>query len=298
MLSLNPSDLAIPKLHHYLLGSIGPRPIAFASTVDENGSDNLAPFSFFNVFSANPPIMIFSPARSGRTNETKDTYNNIKKVPEVVINVVTYDMVYPMSLTSSPYAPGINEFEKGGFTALESETIRPKRVAESPIQFECKVIEVKELGQNGGAGNLVICEVQKIHLNENILDENQMVDQTKIDLVARMGGNFYCRANGKALFEIEKPITTLGIGIDQIPEDIRKSEVLSANNLGQLGNIEELPNETDVNEYKLLELSELFIELEDDAVQLEQQLHKKAKELLKENKTEEAWKTLLSFNNR
>lgn len=298
MLSLNPKDLAVPKLHHYLLGSIGPRPIAFASTIDENGNYNLAPFSFFNVFSANPPIMVFSPARSGRTNTTKDTYNNIKKVPEVVINVVTYDMVHPMSLTSSPYAPGINEFEKGGFTALESETIKPKRVAESPIQFECKVIEVKELGENGGAGNLVICEVQKIHLNEAILDENQMVDQTKIDLVARMGGNYYCRANGSALFEIQKPITTLGIGIDQIPDDIKKSEILSANNLGQLGNIEEIPNETDVNEYKLMELSEVFIELEDDAVALENKLHEIAKELLKENKTEEAWMTLLSFNNR
>lgn len=298
MLSLDPKDLAVPKLHHYLLGSIGPRPIAFASTIDENGIDNLAPFSFFNVFSANPPIMVFSPARSGRTNTTKDTYNNIKKIPEVVINVVTYDMVHPMSLTSSPYAPGINEFEKGGFTALDSETIKPKRVAESPIQFECKVIEVKELGENGGAGNLVICEVQKIHLNEAILDENQMVDQTKIDLVARMGGNYYCRANGSALFEIQKPITTLGIGIDQIPEDIKKSEILSANNLGQLGNIEEMPNETDVNEYKLMELSEVFIELEDDAVALENKLHEIAKELLKENKTEEAWMTLLSFNNR
>ncbi len=298
MLSLDPKDLAVPKLHHYLLGSIGPRPIAFASTIDENGNDNLAPFSFFNVFSANPPIMVFSPARSGRTNTTKDTYNNIKKIPEVVINVVTYDMVHPMSLTSSPYAPGVNEFEKGGFTALDSETIKPKRVAESPIQFECKVIEVKELGENGGAGNLVICEVQKIHLNEAILDENQMVDQTKIDLVARMGGNYYCRANGSALFEIQKPITTLGIGIDQIPEDIKKSEILSANNLGQLGNIEEMPNETDVNEYKLMELSEVFIELEDDAVALENKLHEIAKELLKENKTEEAWMTLLSFNNR
>jgi flavin reductase (DIM6/NTAB) family NADH-FMN oxidoreductase RutF len=298
MLSLDPKDLAVPKLHHYLLGSIGPRPIAFASTIDENGNDNLAPFSFFNVFSANPPIMVFSPARSGRTNTTKDTYNNIKKVPEVVINVVTYDMVHPMSLTSSPYAPGVNEFEKGGFTPLDSETIRPKRVAESPIQFECKVIEVKELGEQGGAGNLVICEVQKIHLNEAILDENQMVDQTKVDLVARMGGNYYCRANGEALFEIQKPITTLGIGIDQIPEDIKKSEILSANNLGQLGNIEELPNETDVNEYKLIELSDVFIELEDDAVALENKLHEIAKELLKENKTEEAWMTLLSFNNR
>lgn len=297
MLTIDPKEIPVPKLHHYLLGAVGPRPIAFASTIDEDGNDNLAPFSFFNVFSANPPIMIFSPARSGRTNTTKDTYNNVKKTPEVVINVVNHTIVEQMSLASSPYAPGVSEFEKAGFTALPSETIAPKRVAESPVQFECKVIEVKELGDGGGAGNLVICEVQKIHINEEVLNEDGMIDQQKIDLVSRMGGNWYCRADQHSMFEIVKPITTIGIGFDKLPEDVKESSILTGNDLGKLAGIEELPNETDVNEYKLIELSDLFVSLEDNAVQLEQELHVRAKELLNENKLDEAWMTLLSFNN-
>jgi flavin reductase (DIM6/NTAB) family NADH-FMN oxidoreductase RutF len=297
MLTIDPKELPIPKLHHYLLGAVGPRPIAFASTVDESGNDNLAPFSFFNVFSANPPIMVFSPARSGRTGATKDTYNNVKVVPEVVINVVNYDMVQQMSLASSPFASDVSEFEKAGFTPIASETIKPKRVAESPVQFECKVIEVKELGDGGGAGNLVICEVTRIHIKEGVLNEDGMVDQKKIDLVARMGGNWYCRADENSMFEITKPITTVGIGFDQIPDDIKNSTILTGNDLGQLGGIEELPDETSVNEYKLLELSELFMDHEDNAVQLEIELHKKAKQLLAEDKLEDAWKTLLAFNN-
>lgn len=297
MLSLDPKELPVPKVHQYLLGAIGPRPIAFASTIDAEGNHNLAPFSFFNVFSANPPIMIFSPARAGRTNTTKDTYNNVKVVPEVVINVVNYEMVHQMSLASSPYPAGTSEFTKAGFTPLASEKIRPMRVAESPVQFECKVNEVIELGTEGGAGNLVICEVVKIHIHEDVLDENQLIDQKKIDLVSRMGGNWYCRADEKSMFEIAKPITTCGIGYDQIPEDIKKSAVLTGNDLGHLGGIEELPNETDVNEYKLLELSEIFVSLEDEPAQLELALHRRAKQLLAENKLEEAWMTLLSFNN-
>ncbi len=297
MLSINPKELPIPKLHGYLLGAVGPRPIAFASTIDENGQPNLAPFSFFNVFSANPPIMVFSPARSGRTNTTKDTYNNVKKVKEVVINVVTNEIVQQMSLASSPYEPGVDEFEKAGFTKLASETIKPFRVAESPVQFECVVNDVVELGQNGGAGNLVICEVTKIHIDEKVLDEEGKIDQHKIDLVSRMGGNWYCRADKNSMFEIVKPITTCGIGFDQIPEDILKSSYLTKNDLGQLGGIEALPNETDVNEYKLIELSDLFVSLEDDQPKLEIELHKLAHNLLKENKLEEAWKTLLAFNN-
>jgi flavin reductase (DIM6/NTAB) family NADH-FMN oxidoreductase RutF len=241
--------------------------------------------------------MIFSPARSGRTNETKDTYNNVKVIPEVVINVVNYDIVQQMSLASSPFAPGVSEFEKAGFTALASETIRPKRVAESPVQFECKVIEVKELGDQGGAGNLIFCEVTKIHINEAVLDESGSIDQHKIDLVSRMGGNWYCRADQNSMFEIKKPITTCGIGYDSLPADIKNSTVLSANDLGQLAGIEELPNETDVNEYKLLELSTLFLDLEHDATALEQALHQRAHELLAQNQLEEAWLTLLSFNN-
>ncbi len=296
MLTLDPKTLPIQKLHQYLLGAVGPRPIAFASTIDSEGNTNLAPFSFFNVFSANPPIMIFSPARSGRTNETKDTYKNVKLNPEVVINVVNYDIVHQMSLASSPYAPGVSEFEKAGFTALKSDLIRPMRVAESPVQFECKVNEVVELGQEGGAGNLIICEVVKIHINEEVLDANGMIDQHKIDLVSRMGGNWYCRADQNSMFEITKPITTCGIGFDQLPTDLKSSKILTGNDLGHLAGIEELPNETDVNEYKLLELSDLFVSLENEPVKLEESLHLRAQELLKENKLNEAWLTLLSFN--
>lgn len=297
MVSIDPKDLPVQKLHQYLLGAIGPRPIAFASTVDAEGKPNLAPFSFFNVFSANPPILIFSPARSGRTNTTKDTYNNVKIVPEVVINVVNYDIVHQMSLASSPYAPGVNEFEKAGFTALKSDSVKPFRVAESPVQFECKVNEVIELGTEGGAGNLIICEVLKIHIHDEVLDSNGMIDQQKIDLVARMGGDWYSRANAESMFEITKPISTCGIGFDALPVDIKSSKVLSGNNLGHLAGIEKIPDETNVNEYKLLELSDLFVSLEDNPLALEEELHKRAQSLLDENKLEEAWLTLLSFNN-
>lgn len=297
MVSIDPKDLPVQKLHQYLLGAIGPRPIAFASTVDAEGKPNLAPFSFFNVFSANPPILIFSPARSGRTNTTKDTYNNVKVVPEVVINVVNYDIVHQMSLASSPYAPGVNEFEKAGFTALKSDSVKPFRVSESPVQFECKVNEVIELGTEGGAGNLIICEVVKIHIHDEVLDSNGMIDQQKIDLVARMGGDWYSHANAESMFEITKPISTCGIGFDALPIDIKSSKILSGNNLGHLAGIEKIPDETNVNEYKLLELSDLFVSLEDNPLALEQELHKRAQSLLDENKLEEAWLTLLSFNN-
>ncbi|MEN9968022.1 MAG: hypothetical protein RIR94_191 [Bacteroidota bacterium] len=297
MLSLDPKELTVQRLHQLLLGAIGPRPIAFASTLDQNGNANLAPFSFFNVFSANPPILVFSPARSGRTGQSKDTFNNAQAVPEVVINVVNYNMVHQMSLASSPYAPGVDEFKKAGFTPLASEKVAPFRVAEAPVQFECKVNQIIELGQEGGAGNLIICEVVQLHIQEELLNENGLIDQHKIDLVARMGGDWYCRANTHAMFEIKKPITTCGIGYDALPLDIKSSQLLSANDLGQLAGIEELPNETDVNEYKLLELSTLFLELEHDASALEQALHQKAHELLAQNQLEEAWLTLLSFNN-
>jgi len=277
MLTLDPKELPIPKLHHYLLGSIGPRPIAFASTIDKDGIRNLAPFSFFNVFSANPPILIFSPARSGRTNTTKNTHDNVKEIAEVVINVVTYDMVHQMSLTSSPFEAGIDEFEKAGFTPVASDTIRPYRVKESPIQIECKVLEVKELGQNGGAGNLVICEVQKIHIAEHVLDENQMVDQQKIDLVSRMGGNWYCRANNASMFEVNKPITTIGVGVDALPEKIRTSARLTGNDLGILGNMQNIPSEADIKR-ELSVLDTLSFSL--------------AKDLLEENKPQRAYAVL------
>ena len=241
MITINPSEIPIPKLHHYLLGSVGPRPICFASTIDAEGNRNLAPFSFFNIFGSNPPIAVFSPARSGRTGETKHTHDNVLEVPEVVINVVTYDMVHQMSLTSSPYPKGVDEFVKSGFTPIPSELIKPFRVKESPVQMECKVLEVKELGTGGGSGNLIICEVIRIHINEGVLNAEGQIDQNKIDLVARMGGNFYCRANGEALFEVDKPLTTTGIGFDQLPKEILNSKILTGNDLGMLANVETLP---------------------------------------------------------
>jgi flavin reductase (DIM6/NTAB) family NADH-FMN oxidoreductase RutF len=240
MKSFTPSELELPVIHGLLLGSVGPRPIAFASTLDKDGNRNLSPFSFFNVFSAKPPILIFSPARAGRTGATKNTYDNVKEVPEVVINVVTHSMVQQMSLSSSPYEKDVDEFVKAGFTPMDSECVGPARVAESPVQMECKVLEVKELGTNGGAGNLIICEVVRMHIAEEVLDQQGKVDQGKIDLVARMGGSVYCRAHGDALFEIAKPITTIGIGIDSLPHFIKNSKELSGNDLGQLGSLEAL----------------------------------------------------------
>jgi len=297
MLSLNPKDLPIPKLHHYLLGAVVPRPICFASTVDENGNSNLAPFSFFNVFSSNPPIAVFSPSRSGRTGKHKDTFNNIQKVREVVINMVNFKMAEQMSLASSPYSPEVDEFIKSGFTKLKSDLVQPYRLKESPVQLECKVIEIKELGQKGGAGNLIICEILKIHICYNVLDANQMIDQQKIDLVARMGGNWYSKTNKNSMFEITKPISTIGIGFDQIPKEVLNSKILTGNDLGKLAGVEFLPDETSVNDFKLIELGEIFLELEDDAEKLELKLQQIAQEFLLNNDLEAAWKTLLSFNN-
>jgi len=278
MLTVNPKDIEVPQLHRYLLGAIGPRPIAFASTIDADGIPNLSPFSFFNVFSANPPIMIFSPARSGRTGATKNTLDNVKEIKEVVINVVNHDIVQQMSLSSSPYDSSIDEFVKAGLTPIPSEEIKPFRVKESPVQFECKVNEIIELGQNGGAGNLVICEVVKIHINEAVLDENGMIDQHKIDLVSRMGGNWYCRADKNSMFEIQKPITTIGIGVDQIPKDIRNSTILTGNDLGLLGSVEAIPTEQEVNSFS----------------SPEGEKHQLAKGLLAKGEIVDAWKVLLS----
>ena len=297
MLSIDLIEMGLPKAHHYLLGAVGPRPICFASTIDENGISNLAPFSFFNVFSSNPPIAVFSPAKSGRTGKNKDTFNNVNQIKEVVINLVDYKMVEQMSLASSPYSPEINEFIKSGLTPIPSDLIRPFRVKESPVQMECEVVEIKELGQEGGAGNLIICKILKMHISEHLLNDKQMIDQEKIDLVARMGGDWYCRTDKNSMFEITKPITTKGIGFDNIPVDILNSKFLSGNDLGKLGSIDQLPDETEVNEFKLTTLSEIHIELEDQPTALENKLHEKAKEFLVNNELEAAWKTLLSFNN-
>lgn len=277
MLTIDPKEIPVPKLHHYLLGGVGPRPIALASTVDKDGNPNLSPFSFFNVFSANPPIMVFSPARSGRTGATKNTFDNVKETKEVVINVVTYDIVQQVSLSSSPYEKGVNEFIKSGLTPIASDLIKPFRVKESPVQFECKVNDIIELGQNGGAGNLVICEVVKIHINENVLDENDMIDQQKIDLVSRMGGNWYCRADQHAMFEVSKPITTIGIGVDAIPGPIRNSTILTGNELGLLGSVEQIPTKEEVAAFHY------------DG----NKPHQDAHVLLKQGRVIEAWKVLL-----
>jgi len=298
MLTLDPAELETPVLHSYLLSAVAPRPIAFASTIDEDGNPNLSPFSFFNVFSANPPIAIFSPARRVRNNTTKHTLENVKLTKEVVINVVNYDIVQQMSLSSTEYGDGVNEFEKAGLTSIASDVVKPFRVKESPVQLECKVREVVELGNEGGAGNLVICEVVRVHVSEAVLDENGKIDTQKIDLVARMGGDWYCRAHGEALFEVAKPLRTLGIGVDQIPADIRNSNILTGNDLGMLGNVEEIPDETEVNDYKLMELSDLFMNHQDEAEILERKLHEIAHELLAQGKVTDAWKTLLTFNDR
>lgn len=297
MLSIDFSEIGLPKSHHYLLGAIGPRPICFASTLDDKGNPNLAPFSFFNVFSSNPPIAIFSPSRSGRTGEHKDTFNNVKKTKEVVINLVDFKMAEQMSLASSPYSPEIDEFIKSGLTPIKSEKIKPFRVKESPIQLECEIIEIKELGNEGGAGNLIICKILKMHIAKRLLNDKQMIDQEKLDLIARMGGDWYCRTDKNSMFEIKKPMTSKGIGFDELPNEILNSSILSGNDLGKLAGIETLPDETKVNDFKLIELSDIFLKYEDNASALEKELHQKAKDFLLNNELEAAWKTLLSFNN-
>ena len=289
MISILPSELSVAKLHGYLLGAVSPRPIAFASTIDLEGNINLSPFSFFNVFSANPPILVFSPARRGRDNTTKHTYENVLEVPEVVINIVDYAMVHQTSLSSTDYAKGINEFSKAGFKELASDLVKPPRVAEAPVQFECIVKDVITLGEDGGAGNLVICEVVKIHLKKHIFDENDHIDPRKIDTVSRLGGNWYSRAKD-GLFEVAKPLTTLGIGIDSLPLEVRNSTVLSGNNLGVLGNIESFPNSKEVNIFidNSVELKQLIQSENTEAI------HKKAQEYIENGMVNEAWKVLIA----
>lgn len=294
MLSINPKEISTAKLHAYLLGSVAPRPIAFASTVDEQGNPNLSPFSFFNVFGSNPPTLIFSPARRVRDNTIKHTLENALATKEVVINVVSYDMVQQMSLSSVEYPKGVNEFTKSGFTALASEKVKPFRVKESPVQFECVVKDVIALGTEGGAGNLIICEVVMFHINENILNEAGHIDPHKIDLVARMGNDFYCRASGDAVFEVAKPNTKPAIGYDAIPEYIRNSEILSANNLGQLGNIERLPDAAAIEELKTNEdVKDILNRMHNDREGLCHHLFLLAKDLLSQLQVEQAWKVLL-----
>jgi len=239
---IDPKEVSTGVLHSYLLGAIAPRPIAFASTIDKEGKVNLSPFSFFNVFGANPPILIFSPARRGRDNTVKHSYENVLEVQEVTINIVDYAMVQQMSLASTEYPKGVNEFVKAGLTEIPSEKVKPPRVANAPASFECKVLQVIPTGIEGGAGNLIICEVVLVHIAERVLDSNGKVDPFKLDAVARMGGDWYCRANGNALFTVPKPLEKIGIGIDQLPDEIRLSKVLTGNELAMLANIEALPS--------------------------------------------------------
>lgn len=292
MISIDPKEVSVAKLHGYLQSAVAPRPIAFASTLSASGKPNLSPFSFFNVFSANPPILVFSPARRVRDNTTKHTLENVRETGEVVISVVNYDIVQQASLSSTEYAAGVDEFIKSGLTKLPSDKVKPYRVAESPVQFECKVNEIISLGENGGAGNLVICEVLKVHISESILDEAGNIDQHKIDLVSRLGGNWYSRANA-GLFEVPKPLTTLGIGVDAIPDFVKKSPVFNGNDLGMLGNVEALPTTEEVAIFVNENFAVKGVLSSDDALKQ----HQKAKEYIAKDDVLSAWKVLLAKQN-
>jgi flavin reductase (DIM6/NTAB) family NADH-FMN oxidoreductase RutF len=288
--TISPKDVSTAEFHSYFLSAVAPRPIAFASTIDGSGNINLSPFSFFNAFGANPPILIFSPARRVRDNTTKHTLENIKEVGEVVINIVNYAMVEQTSLASTEYDKGVNEFVKAGFTQVPSQMVRPPRVGESPVAFECKVLQIIETGTEGGAGNLIICEVVLAHIKEEILDEKGRIDTKKIDLVGRMGGEWYCRANGDALFEIPKPLLTKGIGIDQLPDFIKNSSVLTGNNLGRLANVERIPSPEEVRAFQDEEVKNIVL---NNSLDKKTALHLKAKQFLEDGKITEAWLTLL-----
>ena len=289
MLSIEPHDVSAAQWQGYLQSAVAPRPIAFASTISKSGKPNLSPFSFFNVFSSNPPILVFSPARRVRNNTIKHTLINCEATKQVVINVVNYDIVQQASLSSTEYADGVNEFLKSGLTMLPSDIVKPYRVAESPVQFECKVNEIIALGNDGGAGNLIICEVLKIHIKEEILDEHGMIDQYKIDLVSRLGGNWYSRSN-QGLFEVEKPLTTLGVGVDAIPDFIKQSAVFDGNDLGKLGNVEALPTEEEITIFVKENFAVKGVLSSDD----KKKIHLKAKEYLNNNEVLSAWKVLLA----
>lgn len=287
-ITLDPMDLTQRERHGYLLSAVAPRPIAFASTIDKEGCVNLSPFSFFNVFSSNPPIMIFSPARKGTDNTTKDTHHNVLDVPEVVINIVNYPIVEQMSLSSTAYAKGVNEFIKSGLTEIPSDLVAPPRVAESPVAFECKVDDVIALGDQGGAGNLVICRVVKMHIDTSVLDDDKQIDTEKMDLVARMGGMWYTKASGNALFQIPKPLRDKGIGVDALPEHARNSKILTGNDLGRLGNISALPDDNAIRKAK----EKLANESNADKALVHLQVHT----LLDDGKTDEALTLLFAYS--
>jgi len=292
-MQLDLKDLKPAEKQYYLQHVIAPRPICFASTINKAGNVNLSPFSFFNLFSSNPPIVIFSPARRVRDNTTKHTLQNVLEVPEVVINIVTYDMVQQTSLASCEFPKGMNEFIKAGFTEEAATMVKPPMVKESKVKLECKVIEVKPLGAEGGAGNLVICEVLKMHIDDSLLDENKKIDQRKIHHVARLGGDWYCKVDESNLFHVAKPNTELGIGVDALPESIRKSKILTGNNLGQLANVHEMPFIDPAFDDSTLKHIIQYYSINPD--EMEKELHLYAKKLLDSEKVNEAWQVLLAL---
>ena len=293
MLTLNLKSLSPADVQNYLQHAVAPRPVCFASTIDKDGNVNLSPFSFFNLFSSNPPIVIFSPARRVRDNTTKHSLQNVHEVKEVVINIVDYDMVQQVSLASCEFAKGTDEFIKAGFTPEKATMVSPPMVKESKIKLECKVIEIKPLGTEGGAGNLIICEVLCMHIDESILDENKKIDQTKMHHIARLGGDWYCKVDETNLFKVAKPNILLGIGVDALPENIRNSKILSGNNLGQLANVHDMPQVQPSFDDDKLKNIVLYYSL--NPADMEEELHCYAKELLAAGKVEDAWQVLLTL---
>lgn len=291
MLTIDPQNTPTPDLHQYMIGAIAPRPIAFVSTISEEGVANVAPYSFFNAFSSNPPIVVFSSNRKVRGNTTKDTLKNVEDTGECVINIVNYDMVYQMSLASVSYPPEVSEFDKSGLTPIPSDLVKPFRVKESPVQMECTVREIIKLGDQGGAGNLIVCNVVRMHINEEILNEKGRIDPYKADLVARMGRHYYCRVNGDAIFELPQAVEKIGMGVHQLPAAIRLSKVLTGNNLAQLASEIAIPTDADCEEVKTDE--RVINILAGNTQHREFHLHTYAKELLDKQEVEKAWKVLM-----
>ena len=293
--SIDPNSLSTSELHKMLLLSVAPRPIALASTIDEKGNVNLSPFSCFNMFSANPPVLIFSPSRRVRDNSTKDTLENIKKVKEVVVNIVNFSIVEPVSLASTEYDSDVDEFKKSGLTPVKSKKITPPRVKESPISFECIVDKIIELGKDGGAGNLIISKIVYIHINNRYLDDDGSLDTKKLDLVGRMGASWDTRVIEESLFEIPKPIHRKGIGVDQLPDHLHSTDILTINNLARLGNIEKIPTQQEIKEYHLGDKDISQIMSISDKNQQMQEIHRLAKKQIIEANLDLAIKTVFSI---
>lgn len=286
--------LSVTDRQNYLQHAIAPRPICFAGTMDKAGNINLSPFSFFNLFSINPPVIVFSPSRRARDNSSKHSMQNMLEVPEVTVNIVDYDMVQQTSLSSCEFPKGVNEFIKAGFTQQASTLIKPPMVKESKVKMECKVLEIKPLGDQAGAGNLVICEVLRMHIDDSILGEDRMIDQRKIHQVARLGGNWYSVINDQSLFQVEKPNTKLGIGVDALPPQIKESKILTGNNLGMLANVQDLPMIDPA--YEDERLRQIFQYYAVNPEEMDRELQVYAKELLDRGKVNEAWQVLLTLN--